>query len=100
MTKTEIISTLTTIRDDLYLTKVSLEVGTGEYIIIKSRVAGELVDKINNIPNSKRKDVISIIKHEYVKAYSKMCYTVDNREENEVIYLFMKQIVALLNIKM
>lgn len=100
MTKTEIISTLTTIRDDLHLTKISLESGMGEYLIIKAGVAQELVDKINNIPNSKRKDVISIIKHEYVKAYSKRYFTVGNHEENEVIYLFMKQIVKLLNIKM
>lgn len=71
MTKSEIISTLMTFRDDLFLTKLSLESGMGEYIIIKANVAQELVDKINNIPNPKRKDVISLIKHEYVKAYSK-----------------------------
>lgn len=33
MTKSEIISTLMTIRDDLFLTKLGLEEGTGEYVI-------------------------------------------------------------------
>lgn len=44
--------------------------------------------------------MISIIKREYIKSYSNKYFTVDNREEKEVIYLFMKQIVQLLNIKM
>lgn len=100
MTKTEIIATLKTIRDDLYLTKCDLEPGFGEYIIIKEGVAQKLVDKINNISNPTKKDVVALIKHEYVKVYSKRYFTCDNREENEVIYLFMKQIVQLLNIKM
>lgn len=100
MTKTEIISTLITIRDDLFLTKLGLEEGTGEYIIIKYNAILNLVDAINIIPNPKKKDVISIIKREYMNSYSKKYFTDHNREENEVIYLFMKQIVELLNIKM
>ena len=100
MTKSEIISTLMTIRDDLFLTKLGLEEGNGEYIIIKYNTILNLVDEINIIPNPKKKDVISIIKREYMKSYSKKHFTIGNYEENEVIYLFMKQIVNLLNIKM
>lgn len=100
MTKSEIISTLMTIRDDLFLTKLSLESGMGEHLIIKYNTILNLVDEINIIPNSKKKDVISIIKREYINSYSKKYFTVGNHEKNEVIYLFMKQIVELLNIKM
>lgn len=92
MTKSEIISTLMTIRDDLFLTKLSLELGMGEHLIIKYNTILNLVDEINIIPNSK-KDVISIIKREYINSYSKKYFTVGNHEENEVIYLFMKQII-------
>lgn len=100
MTKSEIISTLMTFRDDLFLTKLSLEEGTGEHIIIKYNTILNLVDEINIMPNPKKKDVISIIKREYIKAYSNKYFTLDNWEEKEVIYLFMKQIVKILNIKM
>lgn len=100
MTKTEIITTLTTIRDDLLLTKINLEPGTGEHVIIRCCIAEKLIDKINDIPNAKKKDIVSLIKREYIKYYSKNYFTVDNIEENNVIYVFMKQIVSLLNIKM
>lgn len=46
MTKSEIISTLMTIRDDLFLTKLGLEEGTGEYVIIKYNTILNLVDEI------------------------------------------------------
>lgn len=87
MTKSEIISTLMTIRDDLFLTKLSLESGMGEHLIIKYNTILNLVDEINIIPNPKKKDVISIIKREYINSYSKKYFTVGNHEENEVICL-------------
>lgn len=99
MTKSEIISTLMTIRDDLFLTKLNLESGMDEHLIIKYNTILNLVDEINIIPNPKKKDVITIIKRAYINSYSKKYFTVGNHEENEV-YLFMKQIVELLNIKM
>lgn len=74
MTKSEIISTLMTIRDDLFLTKLGLEEGNGEYIIIKYNTILNLVDEINIIPNPKKKDVISIIKREYKLIFKEAFY--------------------------
>lgn len=100
MTKTEIIETLITIRDDLYSTTINLEEGMGEYIIIKYCVVNELLKKVNYSPTAKKKDIVAIIKREYIKSYSKNHYTMDNREERSVAYLFMRDLVKLLNIKM
>lgn len=100
MTKTEIIETLITIRDDLYSTTINLEEGMGEYIIIKYCVINELLKKVKHSPTAKKKDIVAIIKREYIKLYSKNHYTMDNGEERSVAYLFMRDLVKLLNIKM
>lgn len=100
MTKTEIIETLITIRDDLYSTTINLEEGMGEYIIIKYCVVNELLKKVNYSPTAKKKDIVAIIKREYIKSYSKNHYTMDNSEERSVTYLFMRDLVKFLNIKM